>query len=717
MIGTRMTGSALGTANVGASGNARYRSVPTGTICLVTGVLEHGGQLAEDDVDGVRTFYVPTGQTPYACLSFRVGRADERIGNHGWTHLLEHLAMHELDHPRIQSNASVGLWTTDFHVKGEPDDVVAFLASLCTWLSEPDFAALEHERAILEAEGERRTGSSMDEHLDYRYGPRGVGLVSYRELGLVRADPAGLTAWAGRWFTSRNAALTMNGPPLPDLRLPLPPGQLQPIPAAVPVLPSALSSGLPAHAGSGAREVAVSGLTNDSALSTLVGEVLAAEVSDELRKRQRVSYGTTVAVERVDADNLLMLLVTDVIEERRVDGVAMVGDVLERVAEHGVDETRLFDARDLMVRALRDDPVKMWQAASSAHASLRGAAPITEDDICSRLETLQRYEVAAQVQRFRDSMLLTSPVGVHSRTRYPFTTGLPQLRVPVEGIEFKAAMSPADPSRIYLTETALVVDDERGGRGGDSEGAGLAGRHGVDLVDPAALLVYPDGARTVISRHGAVVTVETNVWRNGWDLTARLDAMVPTDACVRMPARPVEAVRRAPTTGQWLVTQVAGIGRRRQPKQTGQQTGQPAAPQGGRQGRSNARSSRWVAPLVVGSILTLSALVHALGPWRASADGFERAVDNYFTVALNMPVETDCGGARPKVDEVVECTVTWGPMRRTLIAHVTPASHRTIRVLDSATQGDQLGGQMGGQLPSLVPAGPTPSPAQGVPAS
>lgn len=165
--------------------------------------------LQETDVDGVRTFFVPTGQTPFACLSFRVGLADETLVTHGWTHLLEHLAMHELDNPRIQANASVDLCTTDFYVSGDADDVVDFMRSLCRWLSEPDFAALDHERDVLEAESRSRNAGPTGQHLDYRYGPNGVGLASYRELGLRTADPDRLRSWAHRGFTAQNASLAM----------------------------------------------------------------------------------------------------------------------------------------------------------------------------------------------------------------------------------------------------------------------------------------------------------------------------------------------------------------------------------------------------------------------------------------------------------------------------------------------------------------------------
>ena len=140
-------------------------------------------------MDGVRTFFVPTNQTPFACLSFRVGTADETLATHGWTHLLEHLAMHETDNPRIQANASVDLCATSFHVSGDEADVIEFMRSLCAWLMEPRFEALDHERAILAAESQQRNVGLVGHHLDYRYGPRGVGLAELQGARTTHRRP------------------------------------------------------------------------------------------------------------------------------------------------------------------------------------------------------------------------------------------------------------------------------------------------------------------------------------------------------------------------------------------------------------------------------------------------------------------------------------------------------------------------------------------------
>lgn len=59
-------------------------------------------------VDGIPTFFVETGQTLRATLSFRVGMTDEVLAATGSTHLAEHLAMHDLQQPSVLSNATVG---------------------------------------------------------------------------------------------------------------------------------------------------------------------------------------------------------------------------------------------------------------------------------------------------------------------------------------------------------------------------------------------------------------------------------------------------------------------------------------------------------------------------------------------------------------------------------------------------------------------------------
>ena len=59
------------------------------------------------DVDGVPAFWVQGDGPLRASLVFRIGQADEPLVRRGWTHLLEHLALHGHDSIRRPTNGSV----------------------------------------------------------------------------------------------------------------------------------------------------------------------------------------------------------------------------------------------------------------------------------------------------------------------------------------------------------------------------------------------------------------------------------------------------------------------------------------------------------------------------------------------------------------------------------------------------------------------------------
>src|SRR5215470_480010 len=147
------------------------------------------GELRATEVDGVPVYWVPGERRMRASLWFRVGLADESLPQHGWLHLLEHLALHDRDSIRAPINGCVTMLHTFFDIEGEPDDITSFLQQLCGWLSAPDFSDLDHERRVLRAESATRRPGTIELHMLWRYGAQGPGLVGYDEFGLHTADP------------------------------------------------------------------------------------------------------------------------------------------------------------------------------------------------------------------------------------------------------------------------------------------------------------------------------------------------------------------------------------------------------------------------------------------------------------------------------------------------------------------------------------------------
>lgn len=64
----------------------------------------------------------------------------------------------------------------------------------------------------------------------------------------------------------------------------------------------------------------------------------------------------------------------------------------------------------------------------------------------------------------------------------------------------------------------------------------------VASEDLAGLLVYPDGAREVVSRDGWRITVEPTLWAKGPEAASSLDTLVPAELHIPMSPRGADEV-------------------------------------------------------------------------------------------------------------------------------------------------------------------------------
>src|SRR5256886_3578602 len=227
------------------------------------------------EVDGVPTFWAPGGGDGAlrAGLVFRVGRADETLTRGGITHLIEHLALHELDHTGNTFNGQTGPVITTFATVGGPDELLAFFASVCRALREPPVGRLAQEKTVLRTERRSRRSATTAPLLIWRYGPATYGLPAYDEFGLDALTAQDVQDWTARWFTRGNAAFWLvGGEPPAGLRLELPDGHRM-----APPKPSAALPRTPAF------------FTHDLdgvALDALVPRAMAAGVFTEAFKRR-----------------------------------------------------------------------------------------------------------------------------------------------------------------------------------------------------------------------------------------------------------------------------------------------------------------------------------------------------------------------------------------------------------------------------------------------
>ncbi|MGL5861484.1 MAG: hypothetical protein ACRCY9_09545, partial [Phycicoccus sp.] len=284
-----------------------------------------------DDVDGVAVLWVDSSRpTLRASLLTRAGIVDETLPTTGWTHLAEHLALHDRDRGTLAVDGSVSLTETRLLLHGEPDDVTTALSDVTAWLRAPRLDRVADESRVLRAEAEFRGSGDAATAMLQRYGARGAGLAGYTEPGLGRATPEALAELVTSRFTRGNSVLVLDGPPPSGLRLNLPDGGRMPLPTR-PVTHETRPAAYP----SGARLV-LSGEVPRTAEATFLPGVLQDMLRRDLRENAGGAYAPWSAYEPVDADVTVVVAGSDVAENLLPTVVHWVCSGLETMRSRGI---------------------------------------------------------------------------------------------------------------------------------------------------------------------------------------------------------------------------------------------------------------------------------------------------------------------------------------------------------------------------------------------
>jgi zinc protease len=137
--------------------------------------MRGGMDLQRTDVDGVPALWAPWAGELRAGLVFRVGRADEILATAGITHLVEHLALHQVGVTRYHIAGETSPLTTTFGVRGDVEQVTAFFARVCAALADLPPDRLDIEKAILRTEDNSDRPGFLEPLLGWRYGPATYG--------------------------------------------------------------------------------------------------------------------------------------------------------------------------------------------------------------------------------------------------------------------------------------------------------------------------------------------------------------------------------------------------------------------------------------------------------------------------------------------------------------------------------------------------------------
>jgi predicted Zn-dependent peptidase len=476
------------------------------------------------EVDGVETVLAPIPGPLRAGLMFRVGAADETLATVGITHLLEHLALHRQGLTDYHFNGATAATETHFVVEGTPEEVVSYLNGVCAALRDLPLDRLETEKEILRTEANGRHGDSPLPL--WRYGAQGYGLSSYPEYGLHRITGPDLTAWAERWFTRQNAVLwiTADEPP-PGLDLKLPDGTRHPAPGATTALPHT-----PAYfTGEGSAVVLHAEVDRSTAAEAFAG-VLGRVLFRELRQEGGLSYRAACDYAPRDARHAVITAVADALPAKRSALLGGFVDALAALRLGRIDQADLDSVRNRALEDLAKADTTTAGLGARARDLLLGHPAPDADAVRAELAALTLDDLRRVAVRVSESALLMTPAGTAADWAglHPAPAGSADR---VDGRRWPELGSPGHGLVIGEEGVSLVEADEQ---------------WTVRYAQCVAVLVRPDGARRLIGADGISVGIEPTLFGLPDTEIARIDALVPGEAVVPLPARRADRIPKPP---------------------------------------------------------------------------------------------------------------------------------------------------------------------------
>ncbi|MDQ1292715.1 MAG: hypothetical protein QG608_595 [Actinomycetota bacterium] len=480
------------------------------------------------DVDGVRAFWLPVEGPLTACLSFRVGRADESLPTTGLTHLVEHLALSPLGAGGIHHpyNGYVDSSTTNFVVHAEEGQVRHFLEQVCRSLTAPPLERLAIERRILESEADQNDGMHiLDSLLRTRYGVATYGLPAFREFAPEHVDEQTVARWAQDQFTGDNAVLWLTGPPPKGLRLPLGRGAYR-----APARASQACADFPAWFGGAGNTSALLANLPRSAEASALRALAEDRLRKVLRYEKGACYSPQAGFSLRDAVTSSLLCVAEPVRDcRRQVRDELVG-LLERLAGGDVDK----EALEAWRQRLREPPLSPGLRSDivRAHAwdVLMGARPRDHAEWRQAVEDVEVGSVAAAAAVASQDVVFRVPADCPLSDPWLHEVGR-EPEAPLEG----AVLHPHR-QVVALNGCSVVLGSE--GVQGFWPPEARRSCATITRDTCAAVLAWPDGRRILIGTTGAELDVEPLHWVDGERATHHIDDVFPTTAFIRQLPRP-----------------------------------------------------------------------------------------------------------------------------------------------------------------------------------
>ena len=470
------------------------------------------------EIDSVPIFTAPGTGPVYGALFFRVGMADENFGNHGITHLVEHLAFHGLIDETVHSNGMTTDTYTCFFATGERDQVISFLSQICANLSNLPLDQMDKEKEILRTEQTRR-GGAVGEARSTLHGVQDFGLVGINEIGLNRVSPEEAARWAATYFTAQNAAgLITCEDGLDALRLPLPPGVRQPLPVAS--LNPAVDP-LPSHYPYASNKVVFEAIIGRGARVAVMEYLAGERFLHEAREVDALSYSLSVTTSPVGVDTTRFSCMADTVPENGAGVAGCLTDALSALCVGQFTDEELDRAKAAAMKEYEDEDVESRMLTTHAINHLFGREDKTVEELRRGCAEVTREDIIEVARTIRANAIWVTPAG---NLEWAGVASSHFSLEPMEGHEF---------SQIGGTGKLIVSDK------GVTMDSGKGSTWTVRFDSCVGIETYPDGLRVVVSLTGVTVSIEPTLYQGLTPaLTAALvDARVPGDRLIPMPAR------------------------------------------------------------------------------------------------------------------------------------------------------------------------------------
>ncbi len=377
-------------------------------------------------IQGVPTYWAAAPGPLVGGLMFRVGFIDENLFQRGLSHLLEHLALAELD-VDFAYNGQTELGVTSFFAKGTEPEVIGFLEHVAGALANIPWQRLEAEASVLNAEAAQRGSSLLGAAAWATYGPAHAGLLDSMELAHDRLDKAEIERWSHTYFNRDNCVLWFHGPKPAQVNLgALPSGQRMVSPEPERIIPARRYFRHQNLQSPGAFTKA------DRSWELGVGlTLLGRRINDRLRNDLGAAYGAHCESVNFSADSRFVLLST----QASADDASMVYEEcayeINKLAYDGCTDEELSWFYQQFVRATQDPASGAAAASGDATNELYGAQVYSDQETADRLKSLDKTAIGHAIAEMAESLFWLMPGEYDSgdrRLEYPPVIDYPSVQ-------------------------------------------------------------------------------------------------------------------------------------------------------------------------------------------------------------------------------------------------------------------------------------------------